>query len=479
MNFATADLLTPTVRTGDATSNHTFELVRLLADQGIRPRIWCSRPPGSSLPQDIRDLVRVTHYADYPLDADLTILQYPSWFPLAERFRQVRRAAVFWYHGVTPPEFMGTAAARDQMVNAQFRTELAWFAQLAVAASPFTAGELHRHTGYPQERIRVVPLSVNADQFSRTPAASSLSQLRRRWQLEGKQVLLYIGRLAGNKRIDLLIDALAQLAPRHTNLHLLLVGSTVGDSTTSHVHAQLLRHAAARGVAERVTFTGKVARVDDYLHLADMLLLASLHEGFGVPVVEAMAAGVPVVAGAGGALPWVLDAGNGEYAGLLFAPGDADALANAIERLLTQPALAATLVARGRRLAERYSPTHFRERVLAVLEEAGDLACRGDTPVERRPVPALYEQADIALRSYQVRSNLPLIGRLIDWIRVNATSHFKEAYLDGIVERQVNYNRLAAQELAALRREITRLQAQAAALAPALMGNSENKRQMR
>ncbi|RIK56283.1 MAG: hypothetical protein DCC57_03580 [Chloroflexi bacterium] len=461
MNLGTVDLLTPSVRTGDATSQHTFDLARLLADQGARPRIWCSRPPSSPLPQDIRSLVRVAHYADYPLDADLTILQYPIWFPLAERFRQVRGTAIFWYHGVTPPEFGITAAGRNQLVNAQLRTELAWFAHLAVTASPYTAGELHRHAAYPQERIRVTPLSVDTAQFSQTPAAPELAKLRSRWKLTGKQVLLYIGRLAGNKRIDLLIDALAQLAPRYPNLHLLIVGSTAGDHATVRLHAQLRQQAAARGVAARVTFTGKVDQVDKYLHLADIFLLASQHEGFGVPVVEAMAAGVPVVASASGALPWVLDAGSGESAGLLFPPGDVEALAHAIEQPLTQPALAATLIARGRILAERYNPLRFRGRVLAILEEAGELARQGAAPAIQRQTPALSQRADIALRSYQVRSRLPLVGRLIEWLRINATTHLRETYLDRIIEQQVNFNRLAAQELTALQCEIAQLQAQA------------------
>lgn len=473
MNFGTVNLLAPSVRTGDATSNHTFDLVRLLVDQGARPRIWCSRPPGSPLPEDIRGLVRVVHYADYPLDADLTILQYPIWFPLAERFRQVRGAAIFWYHGVTPPEFGVTAAGQDQLINAQLRTELAWYAQLAVAASPYTAAELHRHAGYPQERIRVAPLCIDTAQFSRTPAASELADLRSRWKLEGKQVLLYIGRIAGNKRIDLLIDALARLAPQYPNLHLLLVGNTAGDFATSRLHSQLLQQAAARGVAARVTFTGKVEQVDTYLHLADMALLASQHEGFGVPMVEAMAAGVPVVASASGAIPWVLDAGSGENAGLLFSPGDVEGLADAIEQLLTQPALAATLIARGRSLAERYNPARFRERVLAILEEAGELARQGPAPALQRQTPALAQQADIALRAYRVRSRLPLVGRLVEWLRINATTHLKEDYLDRIVEQQVNYNRLAAQELTALQRKIARLQAQVEELGLARIPESD------
>lgn len=467
MRWGTVNLLAPSLRLGDAASDHTFALVRLLLDEGAQPRVWCSWPPGSRLPDEIRGRVRQVHYADYPLDADLTILQYPIWFPLAERFRQVRGPALFWYHGVTPPEFADNTAGRDLLVNAQARTELAWYAQLAVTAGPYTADELHRHAGYPPDRIRVVPLGVDTAHFRRSFAAPELEQLRERRKLEGKRVLLYIGRIAANKRIDLLIDALAQLAPKIPNLHLLIVGSSAGDLAGGQLYTRLQQQAARLGVVGQVTFTGRVEDVAPYLQLADVLVLPSRHEGFGVPLVEAMAAGVPVIASAGSAMPWVLNIGSSEEAGLVFPAGDAPALAQALERVLTQPALAASLVAQGRRRAETFDSSHFRARVLAVLEEAVDLAQQGPAPFAERRIPAPAEQADIALRSYRVQSERLPAGKWVDWARINTTSHFKEHYLDRIVEQQVNFNRLAAHELAALQDEVHRLQAQLAAMTPA------------
>lgn len=87
---------------GDAVSRHTFDLARVAADLGMRPAIFSSYGLGD-LPAGIRPIARTTDYAGYAGGADLTILQYPLWFPLAERFRAIDGATIFWYHGVTPP----------------------------------------------------------------------------------------------------------------------------------------------------------------------------------------------------------------------------------------------------------------------------------------------------------------------------------------------------------------------------------------
>jgi hypothetical protein len=94
-----------------------------------------------------------------------------------------------------------------------------------------------------------------------------------------------------------------------------------------------------------------------------------------------------------------------------------------------------------------------------VLADLADLA-QEPVPAAQHPSGRLHYQADIALRSYQVRSNAPVVGRLIEWLRRNSTTHVKEAYLDPIIEQQVNYNRLLADEIMQLQGEIRRLQSE-------------------
>jgi len=458
MQFKTADLLVAAILSGDATSSHSFDLARLLTNQGVAVCIHSNSGIGP-LPPDIRALTKETHPGDYLPTSHITILQYPIWFPLAERFREASGAAVFWYHGVTPPSFWGTDTERDILARAEAGTQLAWYAHLAVADSPFIAQELHRHSGYPLERIRIVPLGLDTTAFRQKPSAIVLNTLRRRLKLVGKRVLLYTGRVAGNKRIELLIEALARLKDAYPDLHLLVVGDTEATAAYRETAAKLRAHVQRLGLGSCVTFTGRVASIEPYYHLAEVYLSASQHEGFGLPLIEAMAAGVPVIASASGAMPWVLnaDTSDAEAAGLLFPAGDAGALVQQVRRILDEPGLRQVLIERGYRRIEYFSRERFNLRAAKVLSEAEALAQQGPPPAAYRPTNRLYDQADISLRNYRVRSRVPILGPLIEWIRYNSTTHVKEAYLDRIIERQVLYNRLLADEICRLQAQVTQL----------------------
>jgi hypothetical protein len=92
------------------------------------------------------------------------------------------------------------------------------------------------------------------------------------------------------------------------------------------------------------------------------------------------------------------------------------------------------------------------------------LAQQDRQPAYSLATPPLASFADIVMRDYRVRSNAPLVGKLIEWVRVNSTTHLKEAYLDKMLERQVNYNRLLAVEVAALQNELVGLRSQVSEL---------------
>jgi len=457
MSQANADVLIHSVRGGDATSQLIFDLARVLAERQQAVRI-CYNYNAAHLPADMQPLIRQSRYAEYTPAADLTILQYPIWFPLAERFRQASGKRLFWYHGVTPPALWQIDTNREALEIAEARRELVWHAQLAVATSPFTAQELQQATGYPRERIRIIPLVVPVERLQTPPAADELTRLRTQWKLHGQQILLYVGRIAGHKRIDLLVQALAAVRTELPTLHLLIVGDTQSNPVAQQIYAQLQRQIAELRLTERVTFTGSVAAVEPYYHLADLVVQASQHEGFGAPLIEAMAAGVPVIASASGAMPWVLQAESGESnaAGLTFPPDDVAALAMQIRRVLGEPALRAALIARGRRRVGDFSAAQFHARVVELLVELATLAQQPE-PTAQFSNSSLNAAVDVALRTYEVHSELPLIGRWLAWLRSNSTTHLKEAYLDRIIERQVNFNRTATQQTQQLQRELLEL----------------------
>ncbi len=455
--MTSANILVSTIHNGDAVSHHTFDLAHLLSSQAYQVQILSDRQIGD-VPTDIRPLVRAYNNANGLVPADIQILQYQAWSSLAETFRAATDPALFWYHGVTPPALWQGEDRFDILRNSQIRTELAWHAHLAVADSPFGAEELHQHSGYPMARIRVVPLGFDLTRLRNPAHQLAAAPLRTQLKLDGCRVLLYVGRISGNKRIDLLIEALSILATDKPDLRLVIVGNTHADASASLLTERLRQQVQSLGLAEKVILTGRVEAVEPYYHLADLLIHASQHEGFCAPLVEAMTFGKPVVASRSGAMPWVVgDPATQDCGGVTFDPGNTTDLARQIKHLLDDKERYLRLSSQARHRATQFDIEKFAQRAMNVINETITLAATSEKPLYPLHRDPLYANADVGLRRYQVRSGTPVIGRLIVWLRRNSTSHIKEAYLDRIIEQQVNFNRMAAAEIFQLREEIAQL----------------------
>jgi hypothetical protein len=337
---------------------------------------------------------------------------------------------------------------------------LVHYADLCITPSPFNKQDLVDEVGYAADRIYVLPLAVPLEQFA--PGAKS-PDLVEQYGLEGQQVLLFVGRMAGNKRIDLLVEALAQVKEEVPHTKLLLVGDDQGSPAYREVVARARALAQELGIEEDVIWTGPVDALPPYLRLADVHVTASLHEGFGVPLIEAMACGVPVVASRSGAMPWVV----GE-AGLLFEPGESKDLAAQIQTLLQDANLRQTFVERGLERVQDFGLEQYEAGLADIVDSAMvyTLPRASSEPTSGAPEQAavlqqppvarseailtlladeIAGQSDIALRDYEVRSRVPLVGPLIVWVRRNLTSHLREPYVDPMVEKQVDLNRQAAE----------------------------------
>lgn len=390
----------------------------------------------------------------------LYVYHYPARYPLLDSIKAIERGAViFYYHGVTPPEVWRSAFDQEVLRDSIAKVGLwARYADCIVTASAFNADQLSREQGLERERIRVLHLAVPLERF--TPGAEDAT-LRKRYGLHGKRVVLFVGRMAGNKRYDLLIEALPRVRQEVPNAVLLLVGDDRGNPAIAENVAYARGRASELGVADAVTFTGMVDDLPPYYRLADVYATASLHEGFGVPLIEAMACGVPVVASRATAHPEVIG-----DAGLLCEPGNAADLADKIIQVLTDDALRGELVRRGLERAQEFSLESYEAGWSRIVAEATAwLPNQPYPPLRSIPVqPAaeagtkvaaedetelddLRASADIMFRSYVVRSGLPLVGPLIAWIRRNMTSHLREPYLDPTLERQVAFNQRLLQAL--------------------------------
>lgn len=210
-------------------------------------------------------------------------------------------------------------------------------------------------------RIDEAPAAV----FRRTVDATATGTVLARHALPAHvPLLLYVGAISPHKNLATLLRAVAAL-PADAGWHLALVGEYRIDSALG-CYEEIAALRSALALTARVTLTGFVP--DDDLAVlyqaATMLVLPSLDEGFGLPVVEAMAGGLPVVVSARGSLPELVG-----DAGLTFDPADRSALTRAIARMLADAELRRDLGARGSARAAAFSWKQSARQMMTVLEE--------------------------------------------------------------------------------------------------------------
>lgn len=348
LRVAAVHQMLPTLVPGDAIGNHARRLRAWLRGRGLRselvsvhcdPRLEAERvrfQPGSLRP----DEGLIYHHS---IGSELT----------AEAVGH-RGPKLLVYHNVTPPEFFAPYRPEFAPLLAQGREELAKLAPAfphSVGDSRWNADELAA-AGF--RAPGVLPIAVDPELWDEPADAAWMERLQ-----DGAPNLLFVGRIAPNKRQDHAIGLLAHLHAHEPRARLVLAGPESPDDP----YASCLRLLAVRlGIADRVLFTGELApaQLQACYRTARLFVSCSEHEGFGVPLVEAMGFDVPVLAYRSTAVPETL----GE-AGLLFAEKRWPVVAALAARLLRDEALRARVLAAQRRRREA-----FRFAALAPLYEA-------------------------------------------------------------------------------------------------------------
>ncbi len=256
-----------------------------------------------------------------------------------------QRALSWWLEHGQHPAWVDTLF-RDARERLMRRAAAAHHGILA--NSHYTAGLL-RDIGVDEGRIEVVAGGVDSAAFAPPPGARAAARAQLGVPAHAP-VLLTVCRLVEKKGVEVLLEAAARLLPDWPDLRLLVVG----DGARRRAYQAC---AARLGLDAVVRFEGRVPHehIARYYWAADVFALASYEsrhaggavrdvETMGRVICEANAAGVPVVASASGGTPSVLRDGDN---GLLVPPGDAAALAGALDALLRSPARAQSLAARG------------------------------------------------------------------------------------------------------------------------------------
>lgn len=348
-------VLVPGLAPHDAVSNDTLGMTAALRRLGHEVALFAPHARGVDEPVHKPDTID----AWLRSPDDVVLYHYcVGWDFALALFERTRARRVLRYHNITPPPFFAEWSAGYVAACEEGRAQLDRYAaldcELYLGCSPYNLEDFTSR-GIDAARCALLPpfheveqlLTLDAD-ARRLPAAAPL--------------LLMVGRLAPNKRHFDLVDALAALVgDGHARAHLLSVGKL--DPNLARYGDALQARIEARGVEAAVTLMQDAngAELRAAYERADALVMLSEHEGFCVPLIEAMALGTPVIARATSAIPWTLG-----DAGLLWDSADPHLIAASILRVAGDGELRSRLAERGRaRYAATFAPAVL-ERELAV-----------------------------------------------------------------------------------------------------------------
>ena len=351
---------------GDAVTNHVLGIHRLLREKGLESHVYANT--SDSVNADDNEGEQLYRRSYMRRRSDLLIYHYSVFNENRRLYLHTRNRRVLIYHNITPAEWFEPWDENLAAVCRKGRDLLPRLSgcDLAVGVSDFNRRELVE-AGFPRERTAVLPILLDEERMSRHDPG-----LLERLRSDPATKLLFVGRLVPNKKVEDLLSFFAHYRRTYNWRSRLLV---VGSSLSGRYNRFLYTTARRLGLAGSVEFPGGARGVSDealasYFKGADAYLSMSEHEGFCVPLVEAMFHGLPVFAYAAAAVPETLGG-----SGVLFHRKNWLRLGAALEEVRCDPALRERVVRGQRRRYEELSPSRTASRLWELLkpllQEAG------------------------------------------------------------------------------------------------------------
>ena len=319
----------PTLNPGDATGNHTVALGKVLCEMGYQTEIYAENisPKCRGLCKHISQLPKLT-------SKDIVIYHKAIGTELSFQIAKYKAKKILDYHNITPPHFFKDYQAsmvQFTEYGLQGAQYLADKVDYCLADSDFNKKDLI-NMGY-QCPIDVLPILIPFSDYAQTPDRDVLHRY-----LDGRTNIVFTGRIAPNKKQEDIIEAFYYYKKNcDDQARLFLVGS-YGEEEPYYL--RLRKYVEELNVPD-VYFTGHIpfSQILAYYRLADVFLCMSEHEGFCVPLVEAMYFRIPILAYNSSAVPYTLGG-----SGLMFDEKDPMLVAKLIQRVVTDKALRVQLV---------------------------------------------------------------------------------------------------------------------------------------
>lgn len=359
MTVERVDQVIPTLASRDAIGGHTLQLRDLLRSRGFRSDIYYA----NASPDRLDEGLPLARLGDRSSGSRVLLYQMSIGSGVADVFRDRSERKFVNYHNITPADLLEAwAPAVGEEVRwgrAQLR-DLAAITEFAIADSQFNEREL-RDAGY--RRTTTVPLLVDLDGFAGLPDPVLADRLARE-KASGGTDLLFVGKVSPHKGQHDLVKALAayrRLYDPKARLH--LVGGAISDDYKSAVE----RFADELELLDAVEIAGSVTHEEliAYYAASDAFVCLSNHEGFCVPLIEAMYHRLPIIAAANSAVPETVDG-----AGLVLPNKEPARVAAAIDRVVSDAELRAVLAEEAAARVQTFSLPRVKESYATAIEEA-------------------------------------------------------------------------------------------------------------
>lgn len=234
-------------------------------------------------------------------------------------------------------------------------------AEYLITISNFSQQDIIKQYGVDKEKITVAYPGYNSDIFHPIEDKNQIAKILKKYEIEGDYII-YVGTIQPRKNLIRLMEAFQNI----NDLKLVIVGKTIGLGRQGWMYEEILKTPQRLGIEEKVIFTG-FAPTEDLPYLlsgATAFILPSLYEGFGIPVVDAMASGTPVIVSNVSSLPEVVGS-----AGLLVDPYSIDQIAQAVQTIASDKKLRMIKSKEGLKQAQKFSWEKMAKIVLKTFEE--------------------------------------------------------------------------------------------------------------
>ncbi len=337
---------------GDAVSDHALLIRRWLHDMGFTSNIYAINCDPA-----LADLVQPIKEYHHDRQERFLIYHHAVGSKMAEFLETLNLPQILIYHNITPAEYYKDS---DPVLSAQLekgRMQLKLMRDrtvLALGDSQFNELELQK-LGY--SNTVVLPIVLDQSKYDLAINDHLAAQVR-----ANRPVLLFVGRLAPNKKQEDLITLLHYYRRLEPEAKLILVGSLRNEEYVTWL-AELAESLGLKDGA--VTFTGHVSQQDmvTYYQSADLFISMSEHEGFGKPLIESMYLGLPVLAYSSTAVPSTMG-----KAGILFHEKNYESLAEVLDILVHDQRLRERVILHQKTRAQAFSEPNVRQLWKSLIE---------------------------------------------------------------------------------------------------------------